>query len=112
MKFFIPAANDDAQAESVYEAIRKFNSEQMGATIGPQRIYSVTGVHDGKPFKATVGEIFERLGEVVVAIILDTKRNCYLICTANRGVARGGPYLSGANEIKSIEYFDDATPVH
>ena len=112
MKFFIPAASDDAEAESDYEAIRKFNSEQMGATISPQRIYKLSGVHDGKIFTATIGEVFERLGEVVVAIILDTKRDCYLICTENRGVARGIPYLSGGNEIKSIEYFDDSTTVH
>lgn len=58
----------------------------MGATLSPHRIYRVAGVHDGKPFTATVGEQFERLREVVVAILLDTKRNLYFICTANRGV--------------------------
>jgi len=78
----------------------------MDATLSPKRIYRVTGVHNGKPFTATVGEPFESLREVVIAILLDTKRNCYFICTANRGVARGIPYLSGSDEIKSVEEFE------
>ena len=107
VKFFIPAVNDNAHAEEVYDAIYRFNNEQMQAELSPRRIHSVSGVHDGKPFVAAVGEPFESLHEVVVAILLDTTRNCYLICTANRGAARGTPYLSGSNEIKSVVYFDE-----
>ncbi|HJX85022.1 MAG TPA: hypothetical protein VJ723_11815 [Candidatus Angelobacter sp.] len=107
MKFFVPAAKDAAQAEEVYEGIRKFNIEQMGATLSPRRIYHVAGVHDGKPFTATVGEPFERLREVVVAILLDTSRNLFFICTANTGVLRGEPYLSGAHEIRDAEDFEE-----
>jgi len=107
MKFFVPAAKNAAQADEVYEGIRKFNSEQMGATLSHRRIYRLAGVHDGKPFTPTVGEQFERLQEAVVAILLDTKRNLYLICTANRGVIRGEPYLSGAHEIRDAEDFEE-----
>jgi Transposase DDE domain group 1 len=32
-KFFIPDAKDAAEAESVYEGIRKFHIEQMGASL-------------------------------------------------------------------------------
>jgi hypothetical protein len=91
-KFFIPSAKEAADAEKLYDATRRFNTEQMGATLSPQRIYRVSGVHDGKPFTATVSERFERLGEVVVAILLDTSRNCYFICTPSRGVLRGMPF--------------------
>ncbi|HEV3036473.1 MAG TPA: hypothetical protein VHA33_01550 [Candidatus Angelobacter sp.] len=107
MKFFVFAAKDAAQAEEVYEGIRKFNAEQMGATLSPRRIYSVSGVHDGKPFTATVGQEFERLREVVVAILLDTSRDLYFICTPNRGVIRGEPYLSGSHEIRNAEDFEE-----
>lgn len=107
MKFFVPAAEDADQAERVYEGIRKFNSGQMGTTLSARRIYSVSGVHDGKAFTATVGQVFERLREVVVAILLDTKRNVYFICTTNRGAIRGEPYLSGANEIRNAEDFEE-----
>ncbi len=106
MKFFIPAAKDAPAAESMYDTICRFNTEQMTATLSLRRIYRVSGVHDRKEFTATVGEPFQRLGETVVAILLDTKRNCYFICTANRGVARGIPYLSGSDEIKSVEEFE------
>src|SRR5260370_21461588 len=98
MKFFIHDAKDAAKAEKVYEGIRKFNTTEMKATLSPRRIYHVAGVHDGKAFTATVGETFERLGEVVIAILLDTSRNVYFICTARRGVLGGMPYLSGINE--------------
>lgn len=106
MKFFIPAAKDAAQAEEVYASIRKFNSEQMGATLSPRRIYRLSGVHNGKPFTATVGEPFESLRQVVVAILLDTSRDLFFICTADRGVIRGEPYLSGAHEIRGAEDFE------
>jgi hypothetical protein len=107
MKFFVPAAKDAAQAEEVYESIRKFNAQQMGASLSPRRIYRVAGVHDGKPFTATIGEQFERLREVVVAILLDTSRNVYFVCTLNRGVKGGEPYLSGAHEIRNAEDFEE-----
>ena len=108
MKFFLPQAKDEASAEKNYEGIRKYNADQMGATLSDRRIYSVSGVHDGKPFTATVGEAFETLGEPVIAILLDTSRNCYFICTPNRGVLRGIPYLSGSNEITHAEDFDES----
>jgi hypothetical protein len=106
MKFFIPDAKDDAEAEGVYEGIRKFHTEQMGASLSARRIYSVNGTHDGKRFTASVGRTFERLGEMVIAILLDDSRKCYLICTPNRGVLRDMPYLSGSNEVDYAEDFE------
>jgi hypothetical protein len=106
MKFLIPEAKDVAQAQSVYEGIRKFNAEQMAASLSARRIYSVRGTHDGKRFTATVGQTFESLGELVIAILLDETRQCYLICTPNRGVVRGTPYLSGSGEIDYAEDFE------
>ena len=106
MKFFITDAKDAAQAEDVYQGIRKFHTQEMGAELSPRRIYKLAGTHDSKRFTATVGETFERLGEKVIAILLDAKRDCYLICTPNRGVLRDMPYLSGAHEIHHYEDFE------
>jgi hypothetical protein len=107
VKFFIPHAKDAVQAEEVYEGVRKFNAEQMHAALSPRRIYEIQGVHNGKGFTATVGEPFEALKEPVIVILLDTIRDLYFICTANRGVVRGEPYLSGAGEVYSSEDFDE-----
>jgi hypothetical protein len=106
MRFFIPEAKDAAEAERVYEGIRKFHTEEMGASLNARRIYSVHGTHNGKRFTATVGQPFERLREMVIAILLDDTRKCYLICTPNRGVLRDIPYLSGSNEIDYAEDFE------
>jgi hypothetical protein len=110
VKFFIPATEEPAKAEEVYEAIRTFSIKQMGATLSPRRIYSVSGKHGGKAFTATVGKKFESLGEQVIAILLDTSRSCYLICTPNRGALRGTPYLAGSNEINHSEDFEENDP--
>ena len=106
MKFFIPAAADPVAAERVYDAIVTFNSAQLKATISPKRIYKLDFAHEGRSFTATVGEVFPRLREKVVAILFDTTKECYLICTASRGVARGEPYFSGHEELRNIEYFE------
>jgi hypothetical protein len=107
VRFFVPAANDAAHAEELYGAIYRFNEEQMHAELSARRIHSVRGVHNGKPFAAKVGEPFEVQREIVQAILLDTTRKCYLICTENRGFVRGMPYLSGSNEIRTLDYFDE-----
>jgi hypothetical protein len=86
--------------------MRKSHTQQMGASLSTRRIYSVHGKHDGKRFTATVGQPFERLGEVVIAILFDETRKCYLICTPNRGVLKDIPYLSGSNEIDYAEDFE------
>jgi hypothetical protein len=106
MKFFIPAENDATKAEALYDSIRKFSTDQMGAKLSARRIYSVAGTHNGKRFTATVWGTFERLGELVIAILLDESRDLYFICTPNRGVLRGEPYLSGSNEIDHVEDFE------
>lgn len=106
MKFFVPETPDPTQAERAYESIRRFNTEQTGARLNARRIYSIQGIHNGQEFSATVGQPFGRLAEPVFAILLDTRRNVYLVCTSTRGVIRGEPYLRGNNEIRHIEDFE------
>jgi hypothetical protein len=107
MKFFVPVTDDPVVAESVYKAVVEFNSKQLKSAISPKRIYKLDFAHEGRSFTATVGEVFPRLKERVVAILFDTTKKCYLICTAHRGVANGGPFLSGHEELRNIEYFEE-----
>lgn len=105
MKFFIPEICDLAEAEKIYAAIREINGKDT--TLSDRRIYSISFEHEGRRYIATVGQVFKRLSETVIAILLDARRSCYLVCSATRGVAGGSPYLSGSHEVKSVEYFEE-----
>lgn len=105
-EFFIPNADDPAKAEDIFASVRKFNEEEMGATLDERRFYQLDYTHDGTHYVDTVGKPQQRNGEIVVCILLDTKRSCYFVCTPNRGVARGMPILVGSREINSVQEFD------
>lgn len=105
MKFFVPHADDEAQAERVFEAVRKHASE-VAFPATDNRIYSVTYVREGKTHTATVGERDTLTGQEVIVILRPmSDQHPYMVCTATRGVVEGGPILIGAP--KGIEFFDD-----
>jgi hypothetical protein len=104
MKFFLPHSDNDAQAEEVYGQIKaNITKETLNDAITERRIHSIRFVHDGVSYSATVGETFDRLGEPVIALF---EGSLYYLCTANRGVLRGGPYFIGREEVRSITDFD------
>lgn len=88
--FFIPAAANQEQAKAVLEAVAKFNQIK-----NPNCFYSISYTHNSKREVATVGEPHVINGEVVILILKAADDSGpYLICTENRGVARGGPILA------------------
>jgi len=103
MKFFVPAAKDDAYAEELYSAVVNFAEETTRWKVTPRRIYHIRYRHDSRSYDARVGEIEPRSGEPVVAIL---ESQCVLICTPNHGVIRGMPILVGAGEHSEIEDFE------
>ena len=105
-EFFIPGVDDPTKAEEAYADIRKFIEEEMDATLAEQRFCKIDYMHDGKRYVATVGEPDQVEGETVVCILLDTKRNLYLVCTHNHGVARGGPMPHGPQDTNYVQEFD------
>jgi hypothetical protein len=96
MEFFIPYAKDAEQQTEVYEGIRKFVSESMGADLSPRRIFSLTYRHEGKNYHAEVGQTHSLNGEPVIAILYEQMRDLYYVCTPNRGVLGDIPILAGA----------------
>jgi hypothetical protein len=108
MRFFIPNATDDVQAEQVYTATKTFVEQQTSSPLIERRIYSVGFKHNGVDYIATVGRIFERLGEEVIAIV---EGYIFYLCTGNRGVIRGEPYLIGREEVNWIKDFDPEPPL-
>ncbi|KAB7730111.1 hypothetical protein F5984_13085 [Rudanella paleaurantiibacter] len=107
MKFFLPAASDEEQAERVYGQIKEFVRSQ-GHQISDARIYSITFNRNGRTETDTVGEIAPSNGEHVVAIF--NAKDLYLVCTYSRGVAMGGPMLTGAYQIQQLVLFDSPEP--
>ena len=103
MKFFIPLAEDDAQAERVISATSEFTKHP----IPSPRIYSIEYEHHGKRMKATVGEnpdnYYHEVGPVICILGDD---NLLAVCTRDRGVARGEPIFVGHHAVFSATHFD------
>ena len=103
MKFFIPAAEDPAQAEGVYQSIRRFVAEQVGRLTN-KRIFRIQFVRNGKQYNLAVGDRFQDLrGERVIAIL---EGRVYYICTPNWGVVRREPFPVGRDPHTHIEEFE------
>jgi hypothetical protein len=106
MKFFIPAAEDAAQAEEVYQSIRRFVAEQEGR-LTITRIYRIEFSHNGKQYNLAVGDRFQEVrGELVIAIL---EGRAYYVCTPHRGVVRGQPFLVSREFATHIEEFEPFT---
>lgn len=106
MKFFIPLADSDEQAERVYGSVVEFNN----AKSTPRRIFGIGWDHNGTHYHAEVGKQIDAYfgGELVLAIV--ESDNLYFVCTENRGVVRGqgifvGKGLSNING-PTLTYFD------
>ena len=102
MKFFVPAATDDKNAELIYDGIRQFNGASRPITN--RRIFSIHWLHEGKLYYAEVGQPEAKTHDLVLAI-LETDQ-IYYVCTVNRGGLRGDPILAGSREVTRIVDFD------
>lgn len=100
MKFFIPFAESEEQAERIYSHIKEFLKTEYSRFSTDERIYSIEFTRDGVNYKETVGQPSQVNGEVVIAIL--QCNGIYHICTNNRGVARNEPMLASADD---VEYF-------
>ncbi|MCY4553229.1 MAG: hypothetical protein OXC79_06110 [Candidatus Poribacteria bacterium] len=49
-KFFIPKAKDDAQAEEVWESVKKFAQETLDWDVSDRRIFSIAYQKRGKDY--------------------------------------------------------------
>lgn len=103
MKFFLPAADSPEQEERVLNAIADFT----GFSIPSPRIYSLTFVHEGNIFTATVGERApHNEAGPVIAILEQPKSRLFAVCTQDRGVIRGGPILVGQAAVRELVRFE------
>ena len=107
MRFFLPGTESINDAESNYQNIVKFVTEQMGP-LRPERYYAIFYKHSGKECVAKVGHTEPLTGEMVVAIFRKERESGpFLICTPNRGVIRGDPVLASSVGTRAI-HFEEA----
>ena len=99
----MPLADGEAEAESVYEWLRR----SVQAPVQPRRILRLEWQHDGEIVVCEVGkpmpEHYE-LGVEPVLAIFDTE-NCYMICTPSRGVD-GTPVIANHGLVWAATYFE------
>lgn len=110
MKFYIPHAQNAEQEESVYESIKKFLGDELGAKFSDRRVRYLSYKHNGKDYVAQVGKKDAIEGEDIVAILYEPLRDLYHICTPNRGVLRGSSILAGGHSVYQSKDFDAKAP--
>lgn len=104
MKFFIPSAEDEADAEEIYEAIKRFAKLTLGWDVTDRRIFSIRYRHHSSEYYDEVGKESGMNGEKVTAIL---ESNAFLICTPTRGESRGMPILVGKSSAISVVDFEN-----
>lgn len=105
-QFFVPAARSAEEALKVYEATSQFAEEQLGRKTRLKRIERICFDHDGQTWEAVVGERFAEINELVIAIF--EMDQLFIVCTPNRGVLRGEPYLVGKDSTRHYAEFSKA----
>lgn len=108
MKFFIPDAITDEQAESIYQTIATNIDAHY---LDQKRIYQIRWEHEGEPQEAIIGqclpECFGIKSETVLAIF-----DCgetFKICTPQRGAIQNEPVVTSRMFVDHLEYFDTET---
>ncbi len=106
MKFFIPAAKNEQNAELLYSSLKKRLSQTVGTDFDDRRIYQLNFSHEGKDYSAKVGETTDFNHELVIAILHSPGRDLYQVCTPNRGVERGISILVGGHAVAFSSDFE------
>ena len=97
MEFHVPRTDSDEQAQQVWIRVRAFLTQQ-GLSTTERRNRKVYFHHNGKDYEAEIGKVFSDLQEEALLILEAASPKLIYLCTANRGVVRGGPYLIGARD--------------
>lgn len=104
MKFFIPHAKDDSEAESVYGGFAQFVYARLPDPS--KRIWKLTWEHNKMKMSCEVGSplpAYYQTGNEPVRAIFDCG-DLYKICTPNRGGIRGEPVLAGKDWSRARQF--------
>lgn len=96
MKFYVPHTNGEKEAEKIWTGVRAFLIEQ-GLSTTERRIRKVYFRQNGSDYEAEVGKMFGDLREEAIIILEAAHRKLIYLCTPNRGIVCGDPYLIGVH---------------
>lgn len=97
MKFFVPSATSDKLAEEVIELIAKFLQRPVPPVM--ERLRRLKYEHNGQVLEVEVGKpLPDHYQEAVPMAIAILGGSPLLVCTRDRGVARGRPCLRRGTE--------------
>lgn len=103
MSFFVPSAESQEHAESIYSSIAK----NVNAPVSDQRIAQLAWSHEGQEVFANVGEplpsCFGAEDEVVIAIY--DCGDVFKVCTPNRGAICFDPVVASKAQVSSVNFF-------
>lgn len=111
-EFRVPGAEGiNTTDEELYQSIVKFAESQSFGPISDDRIEGIRyresdPKYDHDVIDVDVGDVFPITSEQIEAILYDKSKDLYLICTPNRGVARGNPILVGDSKVRDVRHFD------
>ena len=98
--------------DEMREGMRKFAEETLGWKVSKKKIKAIWVYPKGR--YDDIGKLKIEVGKLIDSRMTDTpnenvmaifESNAYLVCTFNRGGARGAPYLYGKEEVFEIEEF-------
>lgn len=104
MKFFLPLATSEKQAERVYARITN-HVKEIGYEVTPHRIASVMYRRGDKLVNAIVGASSDN-DEIILAIFKNDVG--YFVCTYSQGAVWGHPMTILYPSVESAEDFDRA----
>lgn len=104
MKFFVPCADDAAQAEAAWAGVRAHLFD-LGLPTTRRRIHALS-LHPSLRQRVEVGRDTPD-GEPVLIILEASNLDVFYVCTPYRGVLEGKPYVLGLNEHGRAIDFDE-----
>jgi hypothetical protein len=104
MKFHVPCARDEAEAEHVFEAVRTF-LDMQGLPTERRRVRRLDYRIGGADESVEIGD-FVLDHEPILLILRASDEAVYYLCTPNWGVIRGEPWLVDDDEHTQAEDFD------
>jgi hypothetical protein len=106
-KFFIPFTDNQEQETRFYQSIKNFVCKTREIQeFDKRKVRFLEFNNEHNKIKAGVGDYIDLNNEMVIAILYDSFRKSYHICTPSSGVVRGKSIIVSESNVTYIEDFE------